>query len=227
MLSDLLSIKKGITSVIGGGGKTTLLHVLADELQTLGTVIITTTTHIKESDVFHNFVTTNGVDDLQCISELLTDHSVLCVGSESDDGKLCTPSVDLSTLADICDYVLVEADGSKHLPLKAHSQHEPVIPQGSTQTILVLGVDSIGQRVRNIVHRPQIMCELIGCKDSDIVTPQLVAQLINTENLHDTVLVNKCDSTECCEVAESISEKINTKCVIASLLKGEWYVSSN
>lgn len=227
MLSSLLSIKKGITSVIGGGGKTTLLHVLADELRTQGTVIITTTTHIRESDVFHNFVTTNSPDDLQSICALLKEHRVLCIGSRCDDDKLCTPTVDLNALIDICDYVLVEADGSKQLPLKAHAEYEPVVPKNSTQTMLTIGVDCIGHRVRDIVHRPHIICKLTGCKDSDIVTSQLVADLVNTENLHDTVLINKCDNKQLCDIAESISEKLGTKCVIASLLKGEWYVSSN
>lgn len=227
MLSSLLSIKKGITSVIGGGGKTTLLHVLADELRTNGTVIITTTTHIKESDVFFNFVTTNSSDDLQSITKLLKAHKVLCIGTKCEDNKLSAPTVDIKALVNICDYVLIEADGSKGLPLKAHAKHEPVIPEYSTQTILVVGVDSIGESVRDTVHRPQIMCDLLGCKDSDNVTEKLVADLVNTENLHDTVLINKCDSTQLWKIADSIAEKINAKCVIASLLKGEWYVSSN
>ena len=32
MISDILDIKKGITSIIGSGGKTTLMYVLAEEL---------------------------------------------------------------------------------------------------------------------------------------------------------------------------------------------------
>ena len=46
MLSDILDIKKGITAIIGSGGKTTLMIKLAKELSQKGKVIICTTTHI-------------------------------------------------------------------------------------------------------------------------------------------------------------------------------------
>lgn len=47
----------------------------------------------------------------------------------------------------LADYTLVEADGSKGLPLKAHAPHEPVIPPQSNQTILVLGAEGLGRTV--------------------------------------------------------------------------------
>ena len=40
----LLGLRPGGTAVIGSGGKTTLLRILAEELS--GTVILTTSTHI-------------------------------------------------------------------------------------------------------------------------------------------------------------------------------------
>ena len=45
MLYSQLGIQKGITAVIGSGGKTTLLSVLAQELP--GTVLLCTSTHIR------------------------------------------------------------------------------------------------------------------------------------------------------------------------------------
>ena len=43
-LCDLLGIRPGITALIGGGGKTTLMYHLARELRQYGTVAVTTTT---------------------------------------------------------------------------------------------------------------------------------------------------------------------------------------
>ena len=43
-LAEVLDITPGVTSVIGSGGKTSLLTALARELP--GTVVLTTTTHI-------------------------------------------------------------------------------------------------------------------------------------------------------------------------------------
>lgn len=45
-LWELLGIRPGLTAVIGSGGKTSLLHVLAQELSHRGTVLVSTTTRI-------------------------------------------------------------------------------------------------------------------------------------------------------------------------------------
>lgn len=227
LISDLLKIEKGITAVIGGGGKTTLLHTLAKELSVKGTVVITTTTHIMKSEVFHNVLMSKECDNLSYICEQIALHRCVCLGSEFCGEKLGAPYVSLDELSNVCDYVLVEADGSKHLPLKAHLEHEPVIPENTSQTILVVGVDAVGKRFREVTHRYERAAELLSCSVDDMVTPLTVAQLLNTENLHDKVVINKCDTNELIRTAEQISENINTECVISSLLKGEWYVSSN
>ena len=45
-LWELLEIEKGLTAVMGSGGKTGLLYELAEELRPYGTVLLATTTHI-------------------------------------------------------------------------------------------------------------------------------------------------------------------------------------
>ena len=45
-LSQLLDIRPGVTAVIGGGGKTTLLRTLGEELAGRHTVLLCTTTKI-------------------------------------------------------------------------------------------------------------------------------------------------------------------------------------
>ncbi len=225
MISDLLNIKKGVTSVIGGGGKTTLLNTLANELISKGTVIITTTTHIMPNEVFYNVI--DSTISLSHLSEKLREHKCICLGKQTDNGKLCTTSHTFDDLCSIADYILVEADGSKHLPLKAHLHFEPVIPYESDQIILVVGVDAVGKKLEDVTHRSDKACELLNCESDALITPQMVAQLISIENLHDKVVLNKCDSIKEKTTAELISENIKTECVISSLLKGEWYVSSN
>ena len=44
MLAESLGIQPGVTAVIGGGGKTTLLRVLGEELSRAGTPVILATT---------------------------------------------------------------------------------------------------------------------------------------------------------------------------------------
>lgn len=227
MISNLLEIKKGITSIIGGGGKTTLMHTLARELSDFGSVIITTTTHIMKSDVYPTVVTEDGVDNTLNITKSLNNNNCICVGSVCCGDKLSAPALSINELSTLCDYLLVEADGSKHMPLKAHLDNEPVIPIDSNQTILVVGVDAIGQRLCDVTHRYEKACEILSCDESELVTDCLVSELIATENLHDKVVINKCDDENSMAVAQALSKKIHSKCIIASLHKGEWYVSSN
>lgn len=227
MITRLLKIKKGITSIIGGGGKTTLINVLAQELSEYGTVAITTTTHIMQSDIFCNIITLNDEQNIARIKQAINEHKCVCIGSVCSGEKLSPPHISIDELSEVFDYVLVEADGSKGLPLKAHLDNEPVIPKSSTQTILVVGIDSFNQKLSEVTHRADKACEIIGIKSDDIVTTDVVAMLINTENIHDIVVINKCDSDSLKAVANELSQKINTKCVVSSLQKGEWYVSSN
>ena len=60
----------------------------------------------------------------------------------------------------MADYIFAEADGSKHLPLKAHAAHEPVIPPEANQTILVLGASGFGKPIAAAAHRPALYCLL-------------------------------------------------------------------
>ena len=121
-ICEQLHMIKGITAVIGSGGKTTLLRILAEELS--GTVILTTSTHILPFAGIPLLVT----DDIEQVRRALALHRVICMGTPAAEGKLTAPSLPFSVLADAADYVIVEADGSKRLPLKAHASHEPVIP---------------------------------------------------------------------------------------------------
>ncbi len=226
-LCELLEIEKGITSVVGGGGKTTLLHILADELKVSGSVIITTTTHIMKSDVFHNVIVDESNADLSYIKNQLEKHRCICVGSICEGNKLKAPLLSIDILCEICDYVLVEADGSKHLPLKAHLEHEPVIPKNSAKTVLMLGVDALGKKLEEVTHRSTRACDVLSCGITDKVTADMISRLVNFEGLADIVLINKCDTDKLKKEAENISRLIDKQCIVASLLKGEWYVSSN
>ena len=51
-IAPLLHVGRGVTAIIGGGGKTTLMETLAGELSKKGKVIITTTTHIYRPEQY-------------------------------------------------------------------------------------------------------------------------------------------------------------------------------
>ena len=51
-ISSLLQIGRGVTALIGGGGKTTLMYTLAEELKGRGKVIICTSTKIRQPEQY-------------------------------------------------------------------------------------------------------------------------------------------------------------------------------
>ncbi|MDO5702817.1 MAG: selenium cofactor biosynthesis protein YqeC, partial [Lachnospiraceae bacterium] len=111
-IAEIAGITRGLTAVTGSGGKTTLIRTLCEELRSRGTVILTTSTHIypfAEYPLIHN-----GSDS---VSRYLGSAGVVCVGTPAAEGKLTAPGISFEMLVRLADYVLVEADGSKGLPL--------------------------------------------------------------------------------------------------------------
>ena len=136
-ICEQLHMTKGITAVIGSGGKTTLLRILAEELS--GTVILTTSTHILPFAGIPLLVT----DDIEQVRRALALHRVICMGTPAAEGKLTAPALPFSVLADAADYVIVEADGSKRLPFKVPAAWEPVILKEARAVVAVAGLAAL------------------------------------------------------------------------------------
>ena len=217
-LQEALEIPRGITSVIGGGGKTTLLSALARELACGGaTVALTTSTHFLP---FEGMPTLAGPDEWDTAAS-----PVACFASPTKEGKLTVPACGIPALAEAADYVLVEADGSKRLPLKAHADWEPAVPEGSKRCVLVLGGSGFGRPVREAVHRPELFCELAGCEGDADATPELVAAAIAAETASgritpDVVVVNQAEDPRVAEAARAFACALRAHGVDVPVLVG-------
>ena len=187
---ELLNIRPGVTAVIGSGGKTSLLRRLAAE--TPGTVLLCTTTHIRPFAEYPLLTDAAA----ESIVQTLASERVLCVGTPCENSKLTAPRLSMETLAALADYVLVEADGSRQLPLKAHAAHEPVIPACAERVICVAGASGFDRPIRACVHRPECFCALTGAAETDAAAPLLAARAILAEDLCDTVFLNQVDDAE-------------------------------
>lgn len=185
-LYELLQVKPGVTALIGSGGKTSLLYHLAGELSKKHKVLLTTTTHIRIPDHIPLATTREELD------ALFLERNVVCAGTPCEDGKMTAPSFDGWEQA--AEYVLVEADGAKGMPLKAHAEYEPVIPDGCQNTICVVGASGFNQPIRTVCHRPERYAERLGCSDMKKVTPEMAAQLLTIEGGFDRVFVNQTDT---------------------------------
>lgn len=187
-----LEIRPGVTAVIGGGGKTTLLRVLGEELAAAGhRVILCTTTKIYPFPGLLNLNCSGGEE----LDRALAGTPLLCVGTPVPaTGKLTAPALPMARLAELADYVLVEADGAAGRPMKAHAPHEPVIPRGADQVICVVGASGFGQPVAQAAHRPELYARLAGIAEDAPVTPAAAAAVLTAEGLHSRVYVNQADT---------------------------------
>lgn len=182
--AQALGIGRGVTAVIGSGGKSSLLDTLASELRGRGGVILCTTTHMFPAPGMETLTE----PDEGAIAAALARDGAACVGELAPDGRLHAPGLPISRLMRLADYVLVEADGSKRLPLKAHAPHEPVIPPEARRTVCVVGLSGLGRRVSETVHRPELFSE----RDR-VVTVELLASVLNREALADVYFLNQTD----------------------------------
>ena len=145
---------KGFISITGGGGKTSLMSLLGRCFADKGrSVLITTTTRVM-SPRLHDYGADTVYEDEsillhdpgkgECV--FYAEHNVL------DMKKWLSPRMEvLSVLSDRYDVVIAEADGSRGLPLKIHTERDPVIHPRTTATIGVMGLWGIGDRIYSSV----------------------------------------------------------------------------
>jgi len=230
-LTEAFGVPRQITCFVGGGGKTTLMLALARELFESGArVIVTTSTHIFPPEGMPVF-TGESAEDVRAALET---SRLVCLGVPAADGKLAAPETPASEMANLADYVLIEADGAKRLPLKAPAAHEPVIPEGAALVIAVAGLDGIGKPIAEAAFRPALYAGLLGVNEGHAVTPEDAARVLasdrgqrkNVGNARFCVLLNKADDEERIEQALAAARALTAlggveRTVIASLKNPE------
>lgn len=220
-LSELLNVRPGVTAVTGGGGKTTLLRTLGEELAAEGArVVLCATTKILPFDGLPNLI--NPTEE--ALAEALSSRRLVCAGAPvPGTGKLAVPGLPMARLTALADYVLAEADGAAGRPLKAHASHEPVIPWETNQVLYMVGASGFGRPVREAVHRPERFCALTGLGPEEPVTPEAAAEALQMEapawGPPIRVFVNQAESEAAMAAARYLAELLPWP-VCAGALKG-------
>ena len=152
------------------------------------TTVVCTTTRILRPDDMPVFETGAGsaFDSMPELEEFIALNSgrAVCVGvtDPHDTKKLISFPIEMiERAAGKNSYILIEADGAKHMPMKAHNENEPVIPANCERVILVIGAEGFGKPVGMVVHRPEIFAELAQVSTNEIVTPRLLAKVLTAE----------------------------------------------
>lgn len=216
-LAALLGIRPGVTAVIGGGGKTTLLRTLGGELAAGARVLLCTTTKILPFPDLPCAVTAAELERLE------RRHRLLCAGTPvPGTGKLAAPEVPMAELARRFDYVLAEADGAAHRPLKAHAPHEPVIPPEANRVLCVVGASGFGRSIAQAAHRPERYARLAGVPETALATPRTAAAVLQAEGFGDLIFVNQAESSGAMADARALAELLERPVVAGSLWRGEY-----
>ena len=225
-LIDNIEKNHRIVSIVGAGGKSTLMETLARKLTGYGhRVLNTTTTHIwqpadgtyaaslEEAEQLWNrgYYAVAGVPDQKCRLTALREEDMRCYMKAAD-------------------IIFIEADGARRMPCKLPAAHEPVILEESSLVIGVMGMDCLGQRIKDCCFRWQEGAAWLDAEGGERMTPELAARILSSEQgtrkncggRAYAVVLNKCDTAELLMQAEDIKnklEKYGIKEVVKTSLK--------
>lgn len=163
-----------IIAVVGAGGKTTYIkeqirHYLEQGLK----VFVTTTTHMYVEE--DTLVT----DDPEVIIAHLEKQHYAMAGKPADEEKI--QSLSKETYEKVCshaDVVLVEADGSKHMPVKYPKEGEPVICDNVDEIVVVCGLHALGKPVSQVAHRLDLVKKCLRIEADECICPHHLQKLV-------------------------------------------------
>ncbi len=171
-----LAEKGHVVSLVGGGGKTTLLYAMARQSAAKGwRVLVSTTTHILRPE---QPVAATPAE----LEALWAAGTYAVAGSPAPQGKLTAPDPPLLEYAlRRADAVFLEADGAKHFPCKAPAEHEPVLLPECDIVLAVAGLSALGKPLAQCCFRLEQACALLGVPPETPLTPPLLAKLLASE----------------------------------------------
>lgn len=162
-----------IYAVVGSGGKTSLIHRMAEEYKKAGKkVFVTTSTHMAiEPDTLLT-------DDGESIIREMQEKGYVMAGLP--EGKKIH-ELSQETYAKVCkhaDVVLVEADGSNHLPVKFPNATEPVIYSNIQEILIVCAPHAIGKTLKEAAFRKELVLECLQVPEETRVTAGHIQKLV-------------------------------------------------
>ncbi|MEY8336445.1 selenium cofactor biosynthesis protein YqeC [Lachnospiraceae bacterium 62-35] len=139
---------------------------------------------------------------------------------EPGDKLSALPEAFLQELESETDILLVESDGSRHLPLKVPAQWEPVILPETSLVIGCVGLSALGKPWKEVCFRKESASFFFGkVPDREVTEERVAAILIDERGIRKgsghreyRVILNQGDSAADRERANRILEMINGKC---------------
>lgn len=187
-LTEALGIKpREVISLVGAGGKTTLMFRIAKELGLNGKkVVATTTTKILEPTPEETGLLFIDSDEEKIKDfvrrHLVPYHPVMIASERLGSGKLKGVSpglVDELWGSHDIDTMIIEADGAAGRPVKAPREWEPVIPSSTTLVVAILGIDGMEVKLNaENVFQPERVSKMAGIPMGERITEEAMAILM-------------------------------------------------
>lgn len=177
-----------VIAFVGAGGKTSALIALGHELAEAGwRVLATTTTRIGADQLALMPCACHTSEGTAAISTALSASGFVFVYDHISSGKVYGPGLTWITAAlDSLDsdVLLIEADGSRGLPMKAPYAHEPVIPVETSLVVPVVSLSVLGKPLDDRhVYNSEALVERFGFVRGSRVRSAWVAQVLRDESL--------------------------------------------
>lgn len=169
---------------VGAGGKTSAMFRLARELP--GPVLATTTTHLglDQLQLADRIIHLQSAADLPTSLGELSAGVNLFMGAPAGGERTAGPdAASLDQLLVFADAhhlpLLIEADGSRMLPVKAPAAHEPVIPPSVDTVVVVAGLSALGRPLSDdYVHRVELFSGLSGLPRMCLITADALQRVL-------------------------------------------------
>jgi probable selenium-dependent hydroxylase accessory protein YqeC len=187
-LVESLGLKpREVISLVGAGGKTTLMFRLAGELLLTGEkVVTTTTTKILEptsEETAFLFVHSDEEELKQFALRGIHQYHHITIARERIESRKLK-GVSSSLVNELwgfheIDKMIVEADGAAGRPVKAPREREPVIPSSTTLVVAILGVDGVGMELNDEnMFQAERISKITGIPIGDKLTDEAMAVLM-------------------------------------------------
>lgn len=184
LLDGLRLEKTSRLAIVGSGGKSTILFNSAKEFTrpvVLAATVHLCTDQLKLADT-HTVI--EHPDDVELAFQKPLNGITLLTGPIGENNRtrgIQSPEIDL--IREFCDRLdlplLLEADGSRRLPLKAPAQHEPPIPAWVNQVVVVVGLSGLGKPVdEETVFRAEKFAEITGTQLGEKITFEMILRYL-------------------------------------------------
>ena len=171
-------------SLVGAGGKTTLIKRLTFTLKKTKMILISSTTSFTEPDVTkYDFI--DYFYDHDYDFKEITKPGIYIIGTtKKQENLILGLSVEvIEKIAADFDYSIIECDFANGRPLKGFRDFEPVIPKTTDMTLGIIDIHSLGLLVHaSNIHHLDKFIELTGSTIGAMVTIPNLKEIIDNKD---------------------------------------------